>query len=110
MMIVAENGHTEIVKILAPHMKNPNAFSHGLTPIHIAALHGHVEVIKILAPLTDNPNPRDELDGETPMVCAVRAGHSEVVKFLETFQKSDKRPVTSNETVFKKSIKRSRKH
>ena len=93
-------------------MKNPNtelcnADYDGLTPIHVAALHGKLEVIKILAPLTDNPNSRDEL-GETPMDCAVRAGHSEVVKFLKTFQKSAKRPLTSNAKVFEKSIKRRR--
>ena len=80
-----------------------------LFSIHIAALHGHVEVIKVLALLTDNPNTRDE-NGDTPIEIAIICGHSEVVKFLETFQKSAKRPLTSNAKVFEKSIKRRRNH
>ena len=107
MMSVAEKGHTEIVKLLSSHMKNPNADFGGHTPIHVAALHGKVEVIKILAPLTDNPNPRDE-DGKTPIELAISCGHSEVVKLLKTFQESAKRPLTSNAKVFEKSIKRRR--
>ena len=38
----AVNGHTEIVKILAPLTDDPNAPNKdGDTPIHMAALEGH---------------------------------------------------------------------
>ena len=38
-------GHTEIVKILAPLSKNPNApDKHGRTPINFAAQNGHINV------------------------------------------------------------------
>ena len=45
----ANNGHTEIVKILAPLTDNPNApDKNGKTPIHWAAQIGHTETVKIL--------------------------------------------------------------
>ena len=49
----AHNGHTEIVKILAPLADNPNAPTiYGWTPIHEAACSSEIKIIKILAPLT----------------------------------------------------------
>ena len=47
----AKNGHTEIVKILAPLMNNPNtpARLNGETPIYVAARNGYTEIVKILA-------------------------------------------------------------
>ena len=54
----ALNGHTEIVKILAPLTDNPNTPErNGRTPIYKAAWKGHTEIVKILASLTDNPSP-----------------------------------------------------
>ena len=59
---VAKNGHTEIVKILAPLTDNPNAPNeNGHTPINWAAQNGHTEIIIILAPLIDNPNAPENL-------------------------------------------------
>ena len=79
---VAKNGHTEIVKILAPLTDNPNApNNNGETPIHEAAYIGHAEIVKILAPLTDNPNVPNNF-GETPIYRAALNGHSEIVKIL----------------------------
>ena len=49
----AHYGHVEIVKILTPLTKNPNAGDKlGNTPIYRAAQYGHTEIVKILAPLT----------------------------------------------------------
>ena len=47
-----QNGHTEIVKILAPLTDNPNAPNEFgfTTPISLAAGNGHTKIIKILAP------------------------------------------------------------
>ena len=43
------NGHTEIVKILAPLTDNPNASCEGrLSPVEIAKLKGHSEIVRIL--------------------------------------------------------------
>ena len=72
------NQRVEIIKIMSPLMKNPNARGRrGNTPIHVAALNGHMEIVKILAPLADNPNVPDEL-GRTPIHQAARKGHSAI--------------------------------
>ena len=76
----AYDGHTGIVKILAPLTGNaPN--EDGETPIHAAASKGHTDIVKILAPLTDNLNAPDG-DGYTPIYNAANNGHTEIVKFL----------------------------
>ena len=76
------NGHTEIIKILAPLADNPNApDKNGRTPLYYAALLGQTEVVKILAPLTENPNAPDK-NGTTPICQAAMHGHTEVVKFM----------------------------
>ena len=78
----ASNGHTEIVKILAPLTDNPNAPDYlGRTPIYRAAYKGHTEIVKILSPLTDNPNAPNE-DGNTQIHWAAWHGHTEIVKIL----------------------------
>ena len=51
----ARNGHTEIVKILAPLTDNPNAPNTiDETPIYWAARNRHAEIVKILTPFTNN--------------------------------------------------------
>ena len=51
----AWNGHTEIVKILAPLTDNPNApDKYGCTPMKWAK--GKTEIIKILTSLTEHPD------------------------------------------------------
>ena len=83
----AANGHTEIVKILAPFINDPNASyvrastMMKLNPISSAATKGHIEIVKILAPLTDNPNASD-INGVTPISWATHRGQIEVVKIL----------------------------
>ena len=47
------NGHIEIVKILAPLSVNPNESKSNYTPIQHAANNGHTEIVKILAPLSE---------------------------------------------------------
>ena len=59
-------GYIEIVKILAPLTKDPNAPNkEGQTPIYKAALYGHTAIVKLLAPMTDNPNAPN-VKGKTP--------------------------------------------
>ena len=85
--LAAENGHTEIVKILAPLTDNPNASNEaGITPIYLAAKNGHTEIVKILAPLTDNPNAPDK-QGKTPIELAKNAEIREILETLETSRK-----------------------
>ena len=49
--LAAQEGHAEIVKILAPLTDNPNApDEYGITPIYWAEHNGHSEIVKILTP------------------------------------------------------------
>ena len=67
----AQNGHLEVVKMLANFTENPNATnSDGLTPIHLAAMNGHTQVVKYLSKFTKNPNAPD-INGVTPFLLAV---------------------------------------
>ena len=107
--LAAKNGHTEIVKILAPMINDPNpsVFINReydkvgrCTPIHIAAVNGHADVIEILAPLVGNLEADEEgrinergtlLNGNgfpytiTPIESACREGHENVVKVFQSF-------------------------
>ena len=52
ILYAAYEGHTEIVKILAPLTDNPNGPNNaGYTPIKCAEYYGHTEIVKILAAL-----------------------------------------------------------
>ena len=87
MHAAAREGHLDVIKVLAPLSKNPNApNSSGWTPIHEAAREGHANVIKVLAPFIDNPNALRP-DGETPIYAAAKDGNSEVVKVLATLSR-----------------------
>ena len=77
--------HIDLIKVLAPMMKNPNApFNQqfkGLTTIYFAAHIGDIDVIKFLAPLSDNIN-EPNLAGITPIHNAAQEGHLDIIKFL----------------------------
>ena len=80
-------GKADIVKILAPLSINPNAFfgpGFNWTPIFWATYRGEIEVVKALIPWTENPNAPN-LNGKTPLECAVAYGHTEIVELLRPF-------------------------
>ena len=89
--------HIEVIKVLAPLMKNPNSKTQlGNTPIMWAALGSpdlticqpwHAEVVKFLAPLTDNPNAPNK-NQETPIDVAAKLGNNEIVRILKTYVKN----------------------
>ena len=81
----AQDGYTEIVKILATLTDNPNAPDKwGYTPIYKAAKYGRKEVVKMLAHLTNNPNAPNN-NGETPSSVAKNV---EIRKIIESFKNS----------------------
>jgi ankyrin repeat protein len=55
----------------------------GRHPMHVAALGGSVEILKDLKKERHNINVINELDGETPILCAVSAQKIEAIKFLK---------------------------
>ena len=91
--VATSQGHTEIVKILAPLTDNPNASDkNGDTPIFVAALNGHTEIIKLLAPLTDNPNS-SVITGVTPFSVAK---NDEIRSVLKSFKTPNKRKTSAS--------------
>ena len=87
-----ELGLLEVVKLLAPLMKNsglspnlPN--SNGQTPIYMAAEKGHVEIVKYLVPFSENPNAPTN-NGDTPINVAAQnydVKRDEIIQFLLPF-------------------------
>ena len=95
---LAYGGHAEIIKFLAPLVKNPNALDKdGRTPINKASSLGHTEIVKILAPLSENPNAPNE-DGWTPIHRAAFHGHTEIVKILAPLTDNPNAPNKNGET------------
>ena len=60
--------HTEIVKLLAARMENPNEprIGDGVTPLLLAAQEGYIKIVKFLASVVENPNIPDQF-GYTPV-------------------------------------------
>ena len=89
---------TEIVTVMAPLMKNPNApDKDGRTSIYWAAFKGHTEIVKILTQLTSHPNSPDK-NGETAIYKAAYEGHTEIVKFLASLSDNPNAPNKDEET------------
>ena len=85
-----KNGHTEIIKLLAPlcddYNLQGNLWSGSL--IHYAVLYGQAEAIEILAPFMKNPNAEDNY-GLTPIALARAMGfgpNHDVIQILEKLQ------------------------
>ena len=80
--IAAQYGSTEIFKILAPQVENPNAPNPDeLTPLHIAAQYGSTEIFKFLAPQVENPYDPNPF-GFTTLQIAKNNNHTEIVEAL----------------------------
>ena len=104
--MAAENGHTEIVKILAPLTDNPNAPDEdGWTPIHRAADNGHIEIVKILVPLTENPNAPDNA-GVTPLEITYNAAIKKILMSSKTSTKRNAGAKPSTEPAQKRANRR----
>ena len=93
-MVQDEIVQSEIVQILAPLTKNPNAIdeNNGETPIHTAAYMGFTKIVQILAPLAKDPNAADTTYGLTPIHGAAYNGHIDIVKILAPLTKNPNCP------------------
>ena len=83
-----EHKSVELIKILAPKIKNPNArYSPGRwIPIWRAIELGHNEIVEILAPLVENPNKSNSRC--TNICVATGRGNIEAVKILAPLVKN----------------------
>ena len=89
MFLAAAKGRTEIVKVLAPLLANPNTpDDENFTPFGIAASNGHLDVVRILAPFVDDINASQNPEGVAPIFYAIWKRQSELVKLLANLSKN----------------------
>ena len=83
----------DVIKVLAPLIKNPNTLDeYGHAPIHHAAYKVQLEVIRFLAPMTgENPNAPDRY-GCTPIHYAAINGRLDVIRFLAPLSENPNTP------------------
>jgi len=85
LYIAAQNGHTEVVKLLLaiPDIDvNKGRIDVGATPLFTAAQNGHTEVVKFLLARSDIDVNEAITDGTTPLFMGSQNGHTEIVKLL----------------------------
>lgn len=87
MIVAAENGFENIVKIMLSRNLDPNIYRDlsakgmGKTPMIAAAEHGHAGVVELLLSRKGDPNLTDTVD-RTALMYAAREGHSDIVELL----------------------------
>jgi phospholipid transport system substrate-binding protein len=82
--MVAQEGHTELVKALLVAKADINAADNtdGVTPLWMAAAQeGHTELVKLLLAAKADINAASA-EGRTPLFMAAQEGHTEIVKLL----------------------------
>jgi ankyrin repeat protein len=86
--MAAQNGHTEIVKLLLDANADVNAANtNGLSPLYMAAQKGHTEVVKLLLVANADVNLKGSFKDTkyTPLEIARVRGHEDIVRILEDF-------------------------
>jgi uncharacterized protein len=82
------------------------------TPLMIASGAGDLEMVEYLVGRKANVNARNQIDGSTPLVLAIRKGHTAVAQFLlergASTDKSWKFPVDARNTAMIKLLKKYR--
>jgi ankyrin repeat protein len=82
LMLAAQNGHTQSVKLLISRGAYINAKLWGTTALMDAAEAGHIEVVRVLLSSGADVNAKSR-DGKTALLRAVSKGQSEIVQLLQ---------------------------
>ena len=81
-MLVANNGHKEVVELLLKNKASPDLQNkNGVTALMMAAVNGHKEVAELLLTKGASPDLQNNNEGTALMLAAVN-GHKEVVELL----------------------------
>ncbi|WP_028372926.1 ankyrin repeat domain-containing protein [Legionella lansingensis] len=106
LFLAAQDGYTDVVKLLLTYDKHVKAIKRwltydqidvnavcttdGATALFVAAQNGHAEVVKLLlAHAQTNVNAARTTDGSTALYMAAQNGHADVVKLLLAHSKTD---------------------
>jgi len=84
LFIAAQNGHTEVVKLLLAYKGDVNASKHtnGVTPLFIAAQNGRTVIVKLLLANKADVNASRHTNDVTPLYIAAQNGRTVIVKLL----------------------------
>ncbi|OWT43043.1 ankyrin repeats (3 copies) domain-containing protein [Pochonia chlamydosporia 170] len=84
LLLAAENGYGDIVKVLTDNGANVNSQDHeyGRTPLSWAAANGYEAIVKVLVENGANINSQDRDFGRTPLWWAAANRHEAIVKVL----------------------------
>ena len=77
----AENGHTEVARVLLNSGFEANGRCDSFTPLHYAATRPHGNMVRLLLEAGANPNAVNEF-GDTPLHLAAHAGQKAVMRQL----------------------------
>ena len=88
LMVAAQLGHLEMVRLLLRHGADPNAYSKTLhwTPLHYAAHSGHVEILELLLRAGGQTHARGEWNETVSEVLLPRKRES-LAQVLSAFEK-----------------------
>jgi ankyrin repeat protein len=87
LVLAAQQGHADIVRILLDAGEDPNRYNpqgnHGhSTPLHQAALAGHEDVVRLLVESGARLDMKDRIHGSTPLGWALYGGRDGIAAYL----------------------------
>lgn len=77
----AQLGDTELLDLLVNNTNANQALESKKTPLHLAAEAGHLQAVQLLIARGASPDAQT-LDGDTPLILAIKAGQTEVALYL----------------------------
>ena len=89
MVLAAQHGHAEVVRLLLDAGEDPNRFNpkgnhaHS-TPLHQAVCAGHADVVRLLAERGARLDVKDTIYQSTPLGWAIYCKQAEIEKYLRS--------------------------
>ena len=94
LVLAAQFGHVEIVRLLLDGGEDPNRYTAHATPLHQAALAGHEGVVRLLVERGARLDLKDVLWHATPADWAEHEGKTEIEEFLRKKEKERHRAIS----------------
>ena len=108
LYLAAENGYTDLVKVLISSGADANATTDdGLTPLHAAAMRGRTKTVKALISSGADANVMTKSGGLTPLDYATLDGHTKTVQVLVSAQAEINERLDISEPVMLITVNRS---
>ncbi len=99
LIVAAQDGYTEIVKILLEKGADPNSNKYGESVLIIAAQNNHPKIVKILLEKGADPDLQC-INGETALMVAAEEGCIKIVSYLLEAEANPHLKNKNNDTAF----------